>query len=337
MSFQEIGGFIELELPSGYEYHHEALRFNSGRNALCFYLLEMNITELYVPLYISENITEALIKEKIDIHFYNIDEDFNPMLSSKDVGEIHILLVNYFGICESIIKENVKKFKNIIIDSTHSFFTNPENDVPIYYSPRQFFGVADGGYLYAKGLTNADIGHGESAQRYMARLSRIENGAKASNYIYRNTEQLIGWDKIKKMSVLTQKVLSSIRYDMVWERRESNFKYLHSKLKNDNKLKIITNSVHGPMVYPFLTEEENLRKYLIQNGVFAEQYWPEVLKRDNINSFESEISTKMCALPIDQRYSVQEMEIIVDLINTYMQRKNGYSVKNTLKDAETFR
>lgn len=335
---REIGGFIELELPTGSEYHHEALQFNSGRNALAYYLLKNNISELFVPVYICESIPDILQKANIQIQFYNLDENFTPLISPEEVGDRYILLVNYFGICEKIIKSSIKKFKNKIVDNSHAFFSNPESDVPTFYSPRQFFGVADGGYLYARGMDNSELSRGESAQWYMARLVRIESGAKAGYYIYRNTEQLISRAKILKMSILTQKVLASIRYDMVWEKRESNFKYLHNKLQNINLLNIIPESVHGPMVYPLLTEDENLRSFLIEKGIYIHQFWPEVIERENINSFENEISVSLCALPIDQRYSKAEMTVIVDLIESFLKKKKSEAVAiNELEKAETYR
>ena len=164
----------------------------------------------------------------------------------------------------------------------------------------------------------------DSAQRYVARLVRIESGSKEGYFIYRNTEQLLSRAKILKMSTLTQNVLSSIRYDMVWEKRESNFKYLHKHLKKYNKLNINAESVHGPMIYPFLSQEENLRSYLIENGIFVPHYWPEVLIRTKSDTFENYMSTNMCGLPIDQRYSKDEMDIIIELVSEYISTIQKY-------------
>ena len=57
---EEIGGYIELELPEGTEYHNDALKFNTGRNAFCFYLLKNNIKEIFIPNYICDSITDIL-------------------------------------------------------------------------------------------------------------------------------------------------------------------------------------------------------------------------------------------------------------------------------------
>ena len=321
---EEIGGYIELELPEGHEYHNDALKFNTGRNAFCFYLLTKKIKEIYIPSYICNSITDVLDKANISYKFYSIDEKFTPLIDPEVVGNRYILIVNYFGICENVVKESIKKYKNVVADYTHAFFSNPEDGTATFYSPRKFFGVADGGYLHAEGLSNQDMEEDDSAQRYVARLVRIESGSREGYFIYRNTEQLLSRAKILKMSKLTQKVLASIRYDMVWEAREANFKYLHKHLKKYNKLNIDIDSVHGPMIYPFLSQDENLRSYLIENGIFVPHYWPEVLIRVKDDTFENYMSTHMCGLPVDQRYSKRQMDKIVDLVSDYISTIQKY-------------
>jgi len=321
--FEEIGGYFELELPSGNEYHNKALRFNTGRNALSYFLLKNKVSDLYVPYYICDSIVNSIKQGKTNLHFYNIDENFNPLLENETIGEAYVLIVNYFGICENVINKNIKKFKNVICDNAQAFFSNPENNVATFYSPRKFFGVADGGYIYADNLETNNIVQDDSTQRYVSRLVRIDGGAKAGSFLYRNTEELLNRAKIRVMSSLTHKILSSIHYDVVWEKRQENFHYLHKKLKKINLLKINLKSVHGPMAYPFMIEQEGLRDFLIKRKISVPQYWPEVAFRTERESFEYSLAEKMCALPIDQRYGYEEMEFIFELIEQFISSENG--------------
>ncbi len=318
---EEIGGYFELELPPGNEYHNNALRFNTGRNALCYYLLKNKVTDLYVPYYISDSLLISIKQGKTKLHFYHLDENFNPQLEKETVGDAHVLLVNYFGICEKVVNKNVQKFDKVICDNAQAFFSNPEPNIVTFYSPRKFFGVADGGYIYADKLETKNVVQDDSTQRYISRLVRIDGGAQAGNFLYRNTEELLNRAKIRRMSSLTQKILSSIHYDEVWEKREENFKYLHKKLKKLNHLKIDCKSVHGPMVYPFMSEQDGLRQFLKTNKISFPQYWPEVSFRTDKNSFVYKLSNEMCPLPIDQRYSTKEMDIIFELIKDYYDKK----------------
>ena len=72
--FEDIGGYFELELPSGNEYHNNALRFNTGRNALSYFLVKKKITDLYIPFYISDKVINSVKQGKTNIHFYHLDE-----------------------------------------------------------------------------------------------------------------------------------------------------------------------------------------------------------------------------------------------------------------------
>ena len=323
----EIGGYFELELQSGHEFHSAAMRFNSARNALCYYLIKNKIKHLFVPYYITENLVEALHRIKTECHFYHIDKNFNPLLKSSHAKLNHVLLVNYFGICEQTIKENSDRYKNVIADYAQSFFSTPENNIPTFYSPRKFFGVADGGYLYANDLDNNTLAQDKSAQRYISRLVRLDSGAEAGHFIYHNTEELLNREKIRRMSTLTQKILSSFRYDQVWEQRENNFRYLHKHLGSYNLLDINLQSVHGPMVYPFMSVSGQLQPFLVENKIYASRFWPDVTNRVDKDTFEYKLSTTMCGLPIDQRYGKNEMNIIINAVKSFIEKKRETIVR----------
>ena len=102
-----------------------------------------------------------------------------------------------------------------------------------------------------------------------------------------------------------------------------------------NKLEIDIESVHGPMIYPFLSQDENLRSYLIENGIFVPHYWPEVLIRVKNETFEHFMSNNMCGLPIDQRYSKVEMDKIVNLVSDYISTIVKYdTAPSSIEEAE---
>ena len=74
------------------------------------------------------------------------------------------------------------------------------------------------------------------------------------------------------------------------------------------------------MVYPYaVSNGQELRRWLIENKVFVAKYWPNVLP---CKSFELEVSlaNNVMALPIDQRYGVEDMERIVSIINEFDKR-----------------
>ncbi|EOU1949016.1 hypothetical protein DMN27_14670, partial [Clostridium perfringens] len=58
-----------------------------------------------------------------------------------------------------------------------------------------------------------------------------------------------------------------------------------------------------------------IKKYLIENNIYVATYWNEVLEKVEMNSTEEYLVKNLIALPIDQRYSDKEMNLILDLIN----------------------
>lgn len=62
------------------------------------------------------------------------------------------------------------------------------------------------------------------------------------------------------------------------------------------------------MVYPFLSNREDLRERLIKGRLFVATYWLEVLKREEITHFEKKMVSLNVPIPVDQRYGLEEME-----------------------------
>ena len=75
----EIGGYFELELPTGYNYYHKAPTFlNLGRNSLLMIAKANDYRKNYIPQYISDSSFSSLIKNDIEVTFYKINKDFEP-------------------------------------------------------------------------------------------------------------------------------------------------------------------------------------------------------------------------------------------------------------------
>ena len=69
-----------------------------------------------------------------------------------------------------------------------------------------------------------------------------------------------------------------------------------------------------PMVYPFISDDKSLRGRLIQNKVFVARYWPNVLEWCKEDELEYKLAAQIIPLPVDQRYGVEAMKRIVEII-----------------------
>ena len=148
-------------------------------------------------------------------------------------------------------------------------------------------------------------------------LKRIDLSASEGYEDFKSNDDSLINQPIKQMSKLTKAILASIDYDRVAEIRRDNFEFLHEKLKDQNELKFELDDNSVPMVYPFLFKSNDLKKKLIENKIFVATYWSMVKEKAPKDSFEQYLYKYLLPLPIDQRYSSQEMEKVIQILNKY--------------------
>lgn len=314
---KEIGGYFELELRKGKEWHNKAIALNTGRNSLELVLLTKKYTKVYIPYYTCDAIMEPFNKHNLAFEYYHININFEPQFDFKKIknGE-GFLYINYFGIKDKYVDRLVFLCPNLIIDSTQSFFSKPLPRVPTFFSCRKFFGVPDGAYLYLDDVPELDFQFDHSENRLNHLFKRIEYGANAGFDDFKTNDNRLVGQPILQMSKLTKSLLINIDYELVRKKRTENFKYLHLQLSKQNVLKINTKTINGPMVYPFLSIKPGLKKKLIDNGIYVATYWPNVLEWCDEKQLEYKMTTEIIFLPIDQRYCQTDMEIILSQIKT---------------------
>ncbi len=312
-----IGGYFELELNNGEEYHKNALKLNTGRNAFEYVLLAKKYKKVWLPYYTCDVMLEPLKKNAIDYEFYSLNSTLYPNMNFSKLKKDDVLVyTNYFGLCDQNVEKIVDKSVNTIIDNSQAFFSNPINETDTFYSPRKFFGVPDGGYLYTNGTLKTELARDYSFTRYEHLVGRIERGPKEFYHSFKENDKKLSQQEIKIMSKSTQRLLENIDYENSKKRRFENFSYLHGKLKHINSFPLVQDNNLSPMVYPLLIPNgAQLKEYLISQNIFVPTYWPNVgdwLNEDN--TIEMNLFQNLIALPIDQRYTVNEMKTITDLI-----------------------
>jgi hypothetical protein len=321
MRQKAIGGYFSLELPynENGEYHRDAIRLNSGRYCLEYVLRVKKYTKVYLPYYMCDAVLQPINKLGLDYQFYHIDKYFHIAEVLHPKKDEVILYCNYFGLMDEYVKIVTDRYApNIIIDNTQAFFSRPLPEIDTFYTCRKFFGVADGAYLYTNKEADFDIPQDYSSSRMLFLLDRLDKSAEEAFSDYHKSEDTLDHDEIKKMSKITQFIMSSICYKSVADRRISNYIYLHDNLSSSNTLSVDLERKNVPMVYPFLSEDINLRKKLIDNKVYVASYWPNVQSWCNAESLENTLSQLLLPLPIDQRYSIDEMNFIVSVLKEFI-------------------
>jgi hypothetical protein len=314
-----IGGYFELEISNrGSVYHDNALALNSGRNAFEHILTARGYKRIHIPYFTCDVILQPIKKLNLEFVFYHIDETFKPLINNYRTDDA-ILYTNYFGLNHHNIELLVNEYQNLIIDNAQAFFDNPIDGVSTFYSPRKFLGLPDGGFVYDNNApSNKKYEKDNSLDRIMHLFIRIENGAESGYDFFKANDAKLDNQPIKLMSSLTKKILNGVDFDDVIKKRLNNFNYIHKYLKYTNKLtSLIDNAtITCPMVYPYWVHNgTELRKLLTSNKIFTATYWPNVLEWVENNAIEFEFTNNIVCIPIDQRISSIESDLIMKLVN----------------------
>ena len=310
-----IGGYFDLELRSSGEFYPDAIKLNTGRNAFEYLLKAKDYKKVYFPYFTCKAMMEPILKLNIDFEFYKIDTNFEPIFDFTKIQEKECFLyTNYFGLKDSFIKKMSSNVMNLIIDNAQSFFSKPMLNVDTFYSPRKFFGISDGSYVFCDIELNMEFETDLSYNRMSHLLIRKDTSAEEGYPFFMENDESLAQQPIKLMSKLTQSVLQSIDYDAIGKKRIANFNTLHEALGSCNLLclKLLSNEV--PMVYPFWSEDIDLRNRLLENKIYTASYWANVKEWSNEGDLEYQLVNEVVYLPVDQRYSKDSMKFIINKI-----------------------
>ena len=115
------------------------------------------------------------------------------------------------------------------------------------------------------------------------------------------------------MSPFTKRVLQSINYTKIKSKRRENFLKMHQLLLNYNQFPVNINS-QTHMYYPFMYKQENLRYKLIEKKLYNPFWWKHVLDLVPDDCIEYYLSKYTIMLPIDQRYSLDDISMISQIV-----------------------
>ncbi|MDO0824289.1 hypothetical protein [Desulfosporosinus nitroreducens] len=315
---KEIGGYIEFETYYHQMLHSDGIKLNCGRNCLAYLILARHIKKITLPYFMCDSVRDVCKKYGVVVRYYHVDSAFLPE-QIELVDDEWLYLMNYYGqMTIEQIKTYVGKYKRVIVDYAHAYFEEPVPKIDTIYTCRKFFGVSDGAILY----TNAEepqieIEKDESYERMRFLMGRFERSASefysesvSNNHIFVDAP-------IKKMSKLTCNLLHGIDYKRVKKRRTENFAYLAEHLENVNQLNL--RRVEGAFAYPLmLLDGAEIRKQLIASKIFISILWPNVLQELPEDALEYQMVNNILPIPCDQRYSVADMEYVVDLIEAHI-------------------
>ena len=312
---EAIGGYPALELRQGEHYHTGALKLNTARNALEYILRVRGYDKVYIPYYTCDAVTEPFKKLGLPYEFYHIDRFFQPESEINIKRGEAVIYTNYFGLKGDYCHRLAEKYgTSLVIDNSQAFYEKPIDGIDTIYSPRKFFGVSDGGYLYTDCRTLEIKSKDRSYSRMGYLLKRIDESAEAGYSDFQRSEEDLSQAPIRWMSDITSAILCSIDYEAIKKIRRENYNYLSRNLDTDNGLHPVLSDEAVPLAYPYLTSDRSLRNHLISHKVYVPKYWLNVADWSSSESLEYLLAECLLPLPVGQTYGEYDLNRIIQLI-----------------------
>lgn len=339
-----------IVLPDGYfeslkELDREITYLRSGREALLYASCNCNPTHeatILFPAYCCWSMSAPFEKSGWEVIYYRlhedltIDEDYLEQLLKNYKPEA-ILTMNFYGSASTASAiAKVKAFDEnitVIEDFSHCTFCLKKifiEQVDFYVSSiRKSVGVCDGAIVLSKKHCNSLCIQAEQAdfadKRFVAqtekgRYSFSKDQDAKSEFLgtIRECEGIINeFNAVRPISERAKQMLILINGEEIAYSRRQNMKHLWSLL--NGKVKMVPGlerSFEGaPFSLPILVDvQDAVQRKLAQNGIYAPLLWPICEEARKVCEVSAYISDHMLSIPIDQRYTWDDMEEMAEKI-----------------------
>ncbi|MBR4833501.1 MAG: hypothetical protein IKU86_04095 [Thermoguttaceae bacterium] len=309
---REIGGYIEWEKYAGPMLREDAVALNCGRNALAYLLRARKIRKIWLPKFLCASVRDVCVKEGVEVAYYSVDSNFEPIFDVELGADEYFYLVNYYGQIElKKIKNLADKYARVVVDNAQAYFQPPIAGVDTLYTCRKFFGVADGAFLYTEAELDEELPLDESFDRTRFLLGRFERTASEFYAEYVANNKRFADEPIKRTSKLTLNLLRAVDYEKTATRRTENFQTLDAAFGTINRLALRV--PEGPFAYPLWLENgSEVRQALQTKKIYVPTLWPDVFNVCDETELEYDMAKNILPLPIDQRYVKEDMERLIE-------------------------
>lgn len=348
----EIGSHFEFDDSIG-ETHKEYISWLpdfkdthftiSGRSAIELVIKDIqfdrDIKNVYMPSYCCNSMIEPFIKHDIKVFFYDVIYDESKGIQYEvelDVDCDIFFAISYFGVeefqQESLLEHFQRKGTIIIEDITHRLLSKDPRSLSSDYviaSLRKWFPVATGGLaaklesrfqiapdIESNNLTKEKVqamkqkgeylkGEKIDKTKFLSKFTEFENEFKIRGYRY-------------KIDDFSYSILQDVDIELIKTKRQRNAVILYEGIKDLEHISFLTQKPilynMTPLFLPIMMEREKrdeLRQHLIQHHIYCPVHWPNT----ELNS--SMISNKELSLICDQRYSEDDMNRVIQVINQW--------------------
>ena len=337
-------------LPDGYfeklnELGREVLYLRSGREALLLTAIaacDSKEKVILFPSYCCWSMSAPFEKAGWKIVYYRLNRDLTVEVEYlQQLLNIYnpqaVLTMNFYGsACTDEAVKAVKEFDTniqVIEDFSHCTFSiknifNPLVDMYVS-SIRKSVGVCDGSVILSKLPMPMQYIQEEvkdfADKRYVAQIAKahyVWNKNQETKQFFLDTirecEGLInGFNAVRPISDCAMKMLQMINgAEIVYARRE-NMKHLWTLL--DGKIEMIPGLERcfdgAPFSLPILVDNrDEVQSTLARRGLYTQLLWPICEEAQSICPVSKMMDSRMLSVPIDQRYSWDDIEEMASII-----------------------
>ncbi|MEH6456402.1 MAG: hypothetical protein V7749_08780 [Cocleimonas sp.] len=320
-----MGGEQELAKWNGYQNIT-----NSGRSSLRLIIesAQLQNKRVLLPDFLCEVIIDVLREYQVSYDFYKVNKSLQFELPSN-IGQYSCLyLIKYFGEVSKSFVNAVSKFnKCIIVDDVFSPYPHTLDSPQSWYSfnsLRKISALADFSMLYSnRPLSAVNIVH-------LPGFSEVKYQAKQCKYEYLSTGQ---GEENTYLSLFTQGESCLVDNKGIYfpsTRSISESISFYRKLDKEQVLRrknyeIVSNELADFILpisseyYSFapvlLANRDEVKKGLTLHNVYLAIHWPEIYDVGN------QLSDFILSIPLDSRYSEDDMYKVCDLILSLINRQ----------------
>ena len=334
--FERFGGELPegcdamLQKPSAPDL--EILLFSHGRAALAWFLAAKGpFSSALICAYTCPTMPAFFRTCGLAVRQFDYGEADLSLLASQSKGRTIVLLPAAFGMApwldvEALAGDLGGRFA-VIIDAAQSAFGHVEFSPPaggaVLACPRKALALGDGAALRLAKVSPGDHQAiealpvaGEAAQLKQAarKLFALMDPARESEALalVDKSEAALPDHACRISERSRERLLRTDRQQHI-NRRLANAAALNSKLPDLEPL--LPAGPGTPFNWPFITRERSaLLSRLRSLRVFATPLWPDAVFCDSAHPRARQLRDELVALPLDQRYSPDDMRRMADLV-----------------------
>lgn len=294
-----------------------------------------------VPEFICSSVIEPFLHHEYKVESYALNRDLsiNEELFIRQVQKTHpniVIAHSYFGFdtLTKCLRDFLPPDTILIEDITQRFLSSFQLVDADYCvgSIRKWFPIPDGGFYSGKIKIQtpkdeddifidlelkALLDKGKYMQGEISDKSTFRNSFSLAREVLDNSERFFA------MSKLSRQIYNSFDINDWKSKRQKNGRFLIENLKAFDFMDLFFDQIDYdtvPFLIPVLVKDKrkDFQTFLAKNDIYATVIWtcPELIK-EHLTSFGQYLYDHILCFHCDQRYGLDDMQRIIDVIRNY--------------------